>query len=105
MGEGLREQVYDSLLHVAQGFLDFRRNELEADQGTLRLIYDNALILLYRLLFILYAEARGLLPVDESEEYRGDYSLESIKRAVARHSRTGRKLLANTCTVWPRLTR
>ncbi|MFN3651307.1 MAG: Eco57I restriction-modification methylase domain-containing protein [Armatimonadota bacterium] len=104
VGEGLREQVYEALLHVAQGFLDFPDNALTPEPDTLKRIYDNALILLYRLLFVLYAEARGLLPLEDSTAYRDDYSLHSIKRSVATSLRVGRHLLPSTRTLWPRLT-
>jgi len=39
--------------------------------------------LLYRLLFLLYAEARGLLPVQENIRYQRRYSLDAIKRDAA----------------------
>jgi hypothetical protein len=103
ISEGLRGHVYDALLHVAQGFLDFPKNGLSPDPPTFKQIYDNALILLYRLLFVLYAEARGLLPIEESAAYRDDYSVHAIKRTVANSLRMGKRLLPNTCTLWPRL--
>ena len=40
--------------------------ERRIDQEFLQEIYDNTLILLYRLLFILYAEDRDLIPVTTS---------------------------------------
>lgn len=104
VGEGLRSQVYDALLHVAQGFLDFPRNGLTPEPATLKQIYDHALILLYRLLFVLYAEARGLLPVEESDSYRDVYSLHAIKRSGAASLKMGQHLLPGACTLWPRLT-
>jgi Eco57I restriction-modification methylase/restriction endonuclease TaqI-like protein len=104
VGEGLRGQVYDALLHVAQGFLDFPRNDFTPDPAALKQIYDNGLILLYRLLFVLYAEARNLLPVEESAQYRDQYSLSAIKRSVAEDVRYGQTLLPGTATLWPRLT-
>jgi len=104
VGESLRDQVYEALLHLGQGFLDFPRNGLQPEPATLKQIYDNSLILLYRLLFVLYAEARELLPVHESAPYRDDYSLLAIKDAVARKLKVGQHLLPSTCTVWPRLT-
>ena len=57
----LKTQVFDALLHIAQGFLDFEGNKLATDADSLEKIYDNSLILLYRLLFILYAEGRGAI--------------------------------------------
>jgi hypothetical protein len=44
-----------------KGFLDYPDNGLTTAPETLKDIYDNALILLYRLIFILYAEARKLI--------------------------------------------
>ncbi|MCB9171506.1 MAG: hypothetical protein H6637_01120 [Ardenticatenales bacterium] len=58
-------------------------NDLEADAATLKAIYDNSLILLYRLLFVLFAESRGLLPAQPSSAYYS-YSLARLKRTVAR---------------------
>ncbi|MBA2534861.1 MAG: class I SAM-dependent DNA methyltransferase, partial [Rubrobacter sp.] len=75
VGDSLKVQVYEALRHLAQGFLDHPRNGLSVEPATLREIYDNSLILLYRLLFILYAESRDLLPVHESADYRDSYSL------------------------------
>jgi hypothetical protein len=79
VGDSLKVQVYEALRHVAQGFLDHPRNGLSAGPETLREIYDNSLILLYRLLFVLYAESRDLLPIHESPGYRDSYSLCHIK--------------------------
>ena len=104
VGDSLRDQVYEALLHIAQGLLDNPRNGLQPDAATLKRIYDNALILLYRLLFILFAEARELLPVEASGAYRDRYSLYSIKREVARDLKLGPALLSSTVTLWPHLT-
>jgi len=103
VGDSLKEQVYDALRHIAQGFLDYGPNQLEPDQETLNTIYDSSLILLYRLIFILYAEARELLPVRENAQYRDDYSLHAVKRDTARALDSGRRLLADSALVWPRL--
>jgi hypothetical protein len=70
VGDSLKGQVYEALRHLAQGFLDYPQNELTSDTQTLRKIYDNSLIVLYRLLSVLYAESRDLLPARESEMYR-----------------------------------
>ncbi len=76
--------MYEALRHLAQGFLDYPANGLNPDPETLREVYDSSLIVLYRLLFVLYAESRDLLPVRESEMYRDTYSLFAIKHDVAR---------------------
>ena len=103
VGDSLKAQVYEALRHVAQGFLDYRPNHLQPDPDTLKAIYDHALIVLYRLLFILYAEARELLPVRENAGYRESYSLESIKKGIQRNLSARKPLLPNTATLWPQL--
>jgi len=42
------------------------------------------LILLYRLLFILYAESRDILPLTKNTSYYKDHSLESIKKELTK---------------------
>jgi len=78
--EDLETNVYQALERLMQGFLDLPTNGLCADD--LRQIYENSLYLLYRLLFILYGETRGLLPMNR-DPYRDNYSLDLIKREIA----------------------
>jgi len=103
VGESVKQQVYDALRHLAQGFFDHPANELASNPETLQAIHDSSLILLYRLLFILYAEARELLPVREGDSYRDHYSLRAIAREVARDLDRASGLLTSTTTVWSRL--
>ena len=85
VSESLKEQVFQALRHVAQGFLDYPDNSLSAaEPETLTAIYDSSLILLYRLLFILYAEARNLLPIQDDSTYRERYSLRALTREIER---------------------
>ncbi|RLC61147.1 MAG: hypothetical protein DRI48_11080, partial [Chloroflexi bacterium] len=79
--EDLQENVYRALGRLMQGFLDLPANDLTPDD--LGAIYDNSLYLLYRLLFILYGESRGLLPLG-NDQYRANYSLTRIKNEIAR---------------------
>jgi len=103
VGDSLKTQVYEALRHVAQGFLDYRTNKLNTESDTLKAIYDNALIILYRLLFILYAESRDLLPVRENARYRDSYSLETIKKGIQKNLDGDNSLLPNTATLWAQL--
>jgi hypothetical protein len=103
VGDSLKEQVYEALRHVAQGLLDYPANHLRPDEETLERIYRNALIVLYRLLFILYAEARDLLPLREHAGYRESYSLDSLKKTIQQHLEAQRVLLPTTATLWPQL--
>jgi len=101
VGESLKKQVYEALRHVAQGFLDYAPDALSPDDpATLKDIYDNSLILLYRLLFILYAEARDLLPLSESKLYREHYSLYALNHLITGELDAGVELLANSETLW-----
>jgi hypothetical protein len=100
VGDSLKVQVYEALRHVAQGFLDHPGNRLAARPETLREIYDNSLILLYRLLFVLYAESRDLLPVHENGMYRDSYSLHAIKHRVAGDLDADRALLPTSARLW-----
>jgi hypothetical protein len=95
--EDLRQNAYQALERLMQGFLDLAANGLGPED--LDEIYDNSLYLLYRLLFILYGESRGLLPL-QSQQYRANYSLARIKQDIADLS----LMLAPMTTVyWPRL--
>lgn len=76
--ESIRRRVAVVVRDLANGFWSFKENNLNT--GHLRGLYDACLILLYRLLFVLYAEGRGLLPVKPSGaganvNYRERYSL------------------------------
>ena len=86
LGERLREHIFATVFpYLAQGFVDYRKNELEettkADDPFLAEVYDATLVLLYRLRFLLYAESLDLLPVGEPA-YRG-ISLQALKEEIA----------------------
>jgi len=100
VGDSLKAQVYEALRHLAQGFLDYPGNGLEPDEASLREVYDSSLIVLYRLLFVLYAESRDLLPVRESAMYRDSYSLHAIKHEVSAGLTGGRTLLPTSAKIW-----
>ncbi|KKK54362.1 hypothetical protein LCGC14_3085510, partial [marine sediment metagenome] len=80
VGEELKENVYQALKFLAEGFLKTPENNLTPDN--LKEIHDNSLVLLYRLLFTLYAEYRRLLPLEENELYTDSYSLDCIKKEI-----------------------
>ena len=103
IGEDLKKQVYIALRHIAQGFLDHAPNNLQPDAATLKTIYDNSLILLYRLLFILYAEARELLPLRGNKAYRDSYSLQSMKQIMADNLAENKALIRNSPVFYSQL--
>jgi len=89
--EELKGLIFERIVPIlAEGFVAWRRTELGIAQETedsLRQIFAATLTLLYRLLFLLYAESRELLPVSDRLGYYR-YSLTRIKReAMARLDR------------------
>ncbi|MEM9954449.1 MAG: Eco57I restriction-modification methylase domain-containing protein [Chloroflexota bacterium] len=84
LSDQLEDEVYNALELIAQGFLAFRRNRLKADDPeTLRVIYEESLVFLYRLLFIFYAESRDILPMSDNPAYAEGQSLSAIKKEIA----------------------
>lgn len=75
-----------------------------AGAADLSVIYDHSLRVLYRLLFLFYAEAGGLLPVRSNAAYRDVYSLKAVAGAVKADLEAGRRPLASTAMLWTRLT-
>lgn len=74
----LRRRIFDVLEELAEGF--FAKADNNLDESDLPAIYETSLIFLYRLLFILYAESRGLLPAKvrgpgANRRYRDEFSL------------------------------
>jgi len=102
VGDELKGRVYEVLRLLAQGFLDYPVDDPEQalDPSTdLSSVHDACLILLYRLLFLLYAESRGLLPLD-NPSYAGQYSLKAIKEDIARKTDEGVIYLVKRATLW-----
>src|SRR6266480_7036433 len=72
--EDLRKRVFTLIEILANGFAE--RVENKITDTDLPRLYENCLIFLYRLLFILYAEGRSLLPVEpKSRKYYKELSL------------------------------
>jgi hypothetical protein len=87
LGESLKERVFEQIFRLlAEGFIaNIREREgrtTSLSQERLDAIFQGVLTLLYRLLFLLYAEARDLLPVRETLEY-SSVSISAIKREIS----------------------
>ncbi|MBL7209220.1 MAG: Eco57I restriction-modification methylase domain-containing protein [Dehalococcoidia bacterium] len=77
----IKERAYDVVERLCRGFAaDFTHEQLT--DATLKSIYDNSLTLLYRLLFVFYAEARELLPLTSNASYRENYSLRRLAHDI-----------------------
>lgn len=98
VGAELKENVFEALRLLCQGFLDGNQDFSAEDLST---IHENALILLYRVLFLLYAESereRELLPLSDPD-YREQIGLYALKREVASRE----DWLGETHSLWTRL--
>lgn len=84
LGEQLRKRVYEQTVpHLAQA-IGNRHQEAggSLDEGTLHDLYEQALLVLFRLLFVAYAEDRDLLPLHRNGLYR-QRSLKNMARELA----------------------
>lgn len=81
----LKDLIFeDVFLLMSRGFVEYRKEETDIEKETedsLDEIYQGTLRLLYRLLFLLHAESRGLLPLDNKGYLQ--YSLMELKKDIA----------------------
>ncbi len=104
LGERLKERVFEVVFpQFAEGFIEHLKGQVglagpqqtsllpmaeqlklkrEPDEGFRRQVFQGTLTLLYRLLFLLYAESRGLLPVKEERGY-WEKSFTKLKEDIA----------------------
>lgn len=84
LGARLRQQVYeDTVPHIATAI--GRRHQQaggDLDEEVLHDLYEQALLVLFRLLFVAYAEDRDLLPLNRNGLYR-QRSLKHMARELA----------------------
>ena len=102
VSDDLKNRVYDALRLLIGGFLDFPRNRFDKANPPLDEIHASCLILLYRLLFILYAESRGLLPV-ENPDYAARYSLAALAETTHETLDRGDLIIPTISDYWARL--
>jgi hypothetical protein len=70
LAEKLRERIYDIVVPELAAGISEARNLTRPSSSEISLTYEMALIVLFRLLFIAYAEDRDLLPYKVNELYR-----------------------------------
>ncbi len=111
LGERLKNRVFEEIFpHFARGFVNHARlhDLLPAHLDTLahdernRLLepyFTATLTFLYRLLFLLYAESRDLLPVRQEHSYY-EHSLERLKREIADKAGTLQDRVANNLNAY-----
>ncbi|MDB2288664.1 Eco57I restriction-modification methylase domain-containing protein [Halorubrum ezzemoulense] len=88
LGQDLQDNIYDAIVELSEGFLQYPENDLDEDK--LDLIHDSSLIYLYRIIFILYAEAEGRDLLNTNNEiYESQYSLNQLKQEVTEELESG----------------
>jgi type I restriction-modification system DNA methylase subunit len=82
VGEGLKDRAFEALRLCIEGLLARQENELDPSRD-LELCREQSFILLYRLLFVMYAEDRRLLPYKLNRTYTNNRSLGRRRDEVA----------------------
>ena len=71
--EHLQSKMEDILGKICMGFIKSEGKQSYTEEEK-RAVFNNSIYLLYRLLFVLYAEARGFLPIQDPEYYEKSIS-------------------------------
>jgi type I restriction-modification system DNA methylase subunit len=87
----IKERAYEVVELLCRGFAAAFAHAQLTD-AALKSIYDNSLTLLYRLLFVFYAEARELLPLTANASYRENYSLRRLTHEIDETMKKGYEL-------------
>jgi hypothetical protein len=83
IGDSLKENVYRAMKRIAEGFIERSSNNLDRnDPTTLLLVQNNSMLLLYRFLFLLYAEGKGLLDLN-NPQYLKNFSYHRLKHNIS----------------------
>lgn len=86
LGEDLQDNVFTALRILGRGFME--TNDLAIgpeDDDDLEELKQQSLVLLYRLMFVLYAESRGLIHPEGQEaetEFRENFSLDRLRGEI-----------------------
>ena len=91
----------DKDLHAAL-WTDPANGHQLSDDDVLAALYQAATRVVMRLVLVLYAEARDLLPANV-EAYHDSYGVGSLYDTLARADREGRDELAEATAAWPRM--
>lgn len=104
VGNNLKKVIFERLFaQLATGFIEHHtRDGATVDEEVLKKTYRGTLALLYRLLFLLYAEARDLLPHRDQLGY-GVHSITHLKKNVAKRIDKGEKFVGKSYVIWERL--
>ena len=83
LGEDLQDNVFTALRVLGEGFIHTNDLDIDPDDEAARAeLKEQSLVLLYRLMFVLYAESRGLIHPEDPDaqtEYEENFSLDQIR--------------------------
>lgn len=82
VGDNLRKQVRLAIETLGNGFAE-NLNPDEYDDAKVKIFYSETLNIIYRLLFLLFAEQKGWLPV-KNEVYARTYSINAMRERAER---------------------
>ena len=104
IGNNLKENVYKAMKKIAEGFFGRPQNNLDRnDEAARERVQKNTMLLLYRLLFLLYAEDRNLLDLTNTK-YLNNHSFRRIKKEVEeKRGRIEQGYDYSGTTIWDRL--
>ncbi len=86
LGEDLQDNVFTALRILGKGFVENNDLDIDPEDEAARAdLKEQSLVLLYRLMFVLYAESRGLIDPDDptaNVEYHENFSLEEVRGEI-----------------------
>jgi len=110
LGEDLQDNVFTALRVLGEGFVETNDLDIDPDDAdALDELKEQSLVLLYRLMFVLYAESRGLIHPDSPDdraEYEEHFSLDQLRLDVHEEVSGGDSLddfSEHATTMWSRL--
>ena len=86
LGEDLQDNVFTALRILGEGFVETNDLDIDPDDEEKREeLKEQSLVLLYRLMFVLYAESRHLISPDDPSreaEFEENFSLDELRRKI-----------------------
>jgi len=105
IGDNLKDNVYKAMKILADGFFNWPENKLNPkDERTRIEVQKSIMRLLYRFLFLLYAEGKDLLDL-KNKEYQNVYSFYRLKNEIKNkmEGRIPNDYSENSMTLWSKL--
>jgi hypothetical protein len=110
LGEDLQDNVFTALRILGEGFVETNDLDIDPEDEAARdRLKEQSLVLLYRLMFVLYAESRGLIHPDDptaQSEYEEHFSLDQLRLEIHEDIESGESFedySEFSTTMWSRL--